>query len=150
MREWLASVMAAAVTAALAELLAPDGRTRRYVTFALAVVLLLVLLAPLLGSEELIGAVEDALDFSMTEVEGDGDASAAVVISAGEAALGEAARRALGLKEGELRVSLSYAVEGGELRLTGVRAYLTRPVLRESVRSYLARETGVECEVIDF
>ena len=148
MKEWLASVMAAAVTAALAELLAPDGKTRRYVSFALAAVLLLALLAPLAGSEELIDGALGALDFSAAAPMTDQSAAADAVVRASEAALAEAARRELGIREGALRVSLSYTVDDGELRLTGVRAYLSALAPTESLRRYLERETGVECEVI--
>ncbi len=148
MREWLASVMAAAVTAALAELLAPEGKTRRYVSFALAAILLLVLLAPLAGSEELIDTALDALDFSADAPAGDGNAAADAVMRASETALSEAARRELGLGEGTLRVSLSYTVDAGEVRLTGVKAYVSAFTPTESLRRYLERETGVKCEVI--
>lgn len=138
MREWIGQVMTAAVLSALGELLAPEGRMRRYVAFGIACILLLVLLSPL-GEGE---ALSDWLgELPIGESVGTGAESAAedAVLGVAETALAVHLAERFGLATGELTLSVS---ADGALTLS-----LPRGAPADAIRRYLTENTTLRCEV---
>ena len=148
MRGWLASVTAAAVVSALAQMLAPEGKTRRYVSFALAAVLLISILAPLPSADRLTDALGELLSGIGEESEENKDAALETTVRAAELALRDAVCGELGLSPDTLSLTLRYEDRDGTLHLLGVSARVGDPLTGERVRAVLERETGVKCEVI--
>ncbi len=148
MRGWLASVTVAAVVSVIAEMLSPEGKTKRYVSFALSAVLLLALLAPLPRANELGDALGELLSGIGEESAAEGDAALEVTVRAAELALRDSVCNELKLSSDALSLSLRYEAAGESLRLLGVSARVRDPVTGERVRTVIERETGVKCEVI--
>ena len=150
MSTWLISALAAAFASALAGMLAPEGKTKQYVTFAISALLLLTLLAPLPGMRGL-GESLGELFQEITEAGGeqtDDGAALETVMQAAEQALLDTVRRELGLSEDALDLALEYAVGGDRPILCGVTVYVGDVATGERVRALLERELGVKCEVI--
>ena len=143
MREWIVRVMTAAVLSAVLELLAPEGRMRRYVSFGIAAVLLAVLLSPLGTLKEGLPALPPL--FELAEPSGNADAADGVVLSLAEAALVEHLAERFSLSANDLRAKLTYSEDKSTLRLV---LTLPRGAPLEEIRAYLASETSLECEVI--
>ncbi len=144
MSEWIARVMTAAVLSAVLELLAPDGRMRRYVSFGIASVLLLVLLSPLGGLGARLPSFSLLPDLDGAETES-GDAADTVVLQLAETALVSHLAERFSLDGEQIRVTLSYGEDQSILRL---RILLPQGAPIEAIRAYLASETSCECEVI--
>ena len=132
MREWVTRVMTAAVLSALLELLAPEGRMRRYVSFGIAAVLLALLLSPLGGLSEGV-------------TEGSTDAAEEAVLALAEAALDEHLSERFSLPEAKVRSKLTYSEDKSVLHLS---LALPRGAPIEEIRAYLTAKTALECEVI--
>lgn len=144
MREWIARVMTAAVLSAVLELLAPEGKMRRYVSFGIAAVLLVVLLSPL-GA---IGEGPLALPplFDLDEELGEGaDAADGVVLPLAEQALAEHLAERFSLSASDLRPTLTYREDRSILHL---HLAVPRGAPIEQIRAYLAAKTSLTCEVI--
>ena len=136
--------MTAAILSALLELLAPEGKMRRYVSFAIASLLLIVLLSPLgelrydladLGSLFEGIASEDGLN---------GEAADDAVLSLAETALAEHIADRFSLALSEISLELFYGAGQGELCL---RLLLPPDAPLEAIASYLEKETSLVCEV---
>lgn len=144
MREWIARVMTAAVLSAVLELLAPDGRMRRYVSFGIASVLLFALLSPLGGLKERLPSLSPLFELGDATAES-GDAADAAVLSLAESALISHLAERFSLDAEEMTATLTYAQDKSTLRL---RLILPRGAPAEEVRAYLTAETSLDCEVI--
>ncbi len=145
MKEWLTSLIAVGAISALAAHISPTGALKRPVRFALALLLLTVLLAPPLGELRLP-------DILGTE-EGEGgtsDAAAALVLTAAAEELARDAERALGMQKGDLALTFTHTGEGETLRITEGRAEVRgRHIMDEEVlRSYLSRACQCEWEIV--
>lgn len=148
MRSWLSSVAVAAVVSVLADLVAPEGKTKRYVSFALAAVLLLALLAPLSEVGGLGDALGDLFSGIGEESAAEGDSAVKATVSAAEIALRDSVCAELKLPQDSLTLSLRYEAKGDSLRLLSVSARVPDSATGERVRAVVERETGVTCEVI--
>ena len=144
MREWVTRVMTAAVLSALLELLAPEGRMRRYVSFGIAAVLLALLLSPLGGLSEGLHTLPPLPGFDGL-TEGSTDAAEEAVLALAEAALDEHLSERFSLPEAKVRSKLTYSEDKSVLHLS---LALPRGAPIEEIRAYLTAKTALECEVI--
>ena len=145
MREWIVRVMTAAALSALLELLAPDGKMRRYVSFGLASVLLLTLLSPLGGTRLDIPSLFPSLDPALPS-EGE-DASGTLVLSLAEDALVSHLAERFCLNESQIKASLSFGEDRESLFL---RLVLPSTAPIEEISAYLTEHTKLSCEVITY
>ena len=136
--------MTAAALSALLELLAPDGRMRRYVSFGLASVLLLTLLSPLGGTRLDIPSLFPSLDPALPSEE---DASGTLVLSLAEDALVSHLAERFCLDGSQIKASLSFGEDRESLFL---RLVLPSSAPIEEISAYLTEHTKLSCEVITY
>lgn len=136
--------MTAAALSALLELLAPDGRMRRYVSFALASVLLLALLSPLGGTRLDIPSLFPSLDPALPS---DQDTSGSLVLSLAEDALVSHLAERFSLDGSQIKASLSFGEDRESLFL---RLVLPSTAPIEEISAYLTEHTKLSCEVITY
>lgn len=136
--------MTAAALSALLELLAPDGKMRRYVSFGLASVLLLTLLSPLGGTRLDIPSLFPSLDPALPSEE---DASGRLVLSLAEDALVSHLAERFCLNESQIKASLSFGEDRESLFL---RLVLPSTAPIEEISAYLTEHTKLSCEVITY
>ena len=117
---------------------------RRYVSFGIAAVLLVVLLSPLGALREGLPAISPLFDFE-SETIGSADAADGVVLPLAETALREHLAERFSLSADDLRTTLCYSEDRRVLRF---ELALPRGAPIEEIRAYLAAETSLECEVI--
>ena len=136
--------MTAAILSALLELLAPEGKMRRYVSFAIASLLLIVLLSPL-GDLRYDFADLGSLFEGIESEDGlNGEAADDAVLSLAETALAEHIADRFSLDLSEISLELFYGAGQGELCL---RLLLPPDAPLEAIASYLKNETSLVCEV---
>ena len=144
MREWIARVMTAAVLSAVLELLAPEGKMRRYVSFGIAAVLLVVLLSPLGGIRDSIALLPPLFDVE-SESEGEAEAADEAMLSLAETALAEHLAERFALDVSAICPTLSF---GEGRRTMQLSLILPKGAPIDEIRAYLESETSLECEVI--
>ena len=136
--------MTAAVLSAVLELLAPEGKMRRYVSFGIASVLLLVLLSPLGELRMTLEALPDLFDGVIEQKETEDSADDAV-LSLAEKALADHLAERFSLPSDEILPTLFYGKEKDCLYL---RLVLPSWAPRDEIVRYLESETSLVCEVI--
>ena len=144
MREWITRVMTAAILSALLELLAPEGKMRRYVSFAIASLLLIVLLSPLGELRYDLADLGSLFEGIESEDGLNGEAADNAVLSLAETALAEHIADRFSLALSEISLELFYGAGQGELCL---RLLLPPDAPLEAIASYLKNETSLVCEV---
>lgn len=137
--------MTAAALSALLELLAPDGKMRRYVSFGLASVLLLILLSPLGGTRLDIPSLFPSFDPALPSEEE--DASGRLVLSLAEDALVSHLAERFCLDGSQIKASLSFGEDRESLFL---RLVLPSTAPIEEISAYLTEHTKLFCEVITY
>lgn len=145
MKEYLATVLLTAASAAILSLLSPAGKTRRYVSFALSVAVMLALLAPLASSRDLSALIPELGDIEMPPL----DTAEDLVLHEAERALTEEIARTLSIPEEAISIELSGQGQGEAFRIASVTARLSREYASylAAVSQYLRREVNSKCEV---
>ena len=136
--------MTAAILSALLELLAPEGKMRRYVSFAIASLLLIVLLSPLGELRYDLADLGSLFEGIESEDGLNGEAADDAVLSLAETALAEHIADRFSLDLSEISLELFYGAGQGELCL---RLLLPPDAPLEAIASYLKNETSLVCEV---
>ena len=136
--------MTAAILSALLELLAPEGKMRRYVSFAIASLLLIVLLSPLGELRYDLADLGSLFEGIESEDGLNGEAADNAVLSLAETALAEHIADRFSLALSEISLELFYGAGQGELCL---RLLLPPDAPLEAIASYLKNETSLVCEV---
>ena len=143
MTDFLSALLLSSALVSLAGLLAPDGKTGRYVRFVLALVGFLVMAAPLLSLRDGMEGWTDGL--TGTEQEG-----ADAVTVAYEGAVRDGLARALSLPPEAVEVDILVSSEGGSYQIETVWIRIDRPFDGEVASSYLERTLPPDCEVMLF
>ena len=153
MREYLVSAVAVCALCALADTLFPDGKLKKEMSFALSLVVVLVLVSPLFSALSNIdemgqGFISELEDLDTQHYEGE-------LYDVGERLLEEGIARTLcerfSLSESELGADATISFIGDELLVERVEISLSGSAIFSDIheiKKYVQRQICDECEVI--
>lgn len=140
----LTVLLLTAAVSALASALAPEGKTKKYVQFALSCLTLLILLSAIPDLGTLLPDLPET-----GETDSNGECAETAVLGATEQGLATAVCGEFSLPGGAVTVTVFSEGSGDSFTLKSVSAVLNteHSVYRDAVERYLREATGLECEV---